>query len=140
MFNQQQQTQQQQQHMLPEKDMLYTILCELKRTSREYTIAANESNCSNIRQVFNGLLQSTMQMQEEVYQCMKQQNMYNTSSPALRQEMEKQFNQFKREQQETEQFVQARLQRQSVNSQTSVFGYTNTNSNNGNSQYQPYMM
>ena len=117
--------------------MLYTILCELKRTSREYTIAVNESNCSNIRQVFNSLLQSTLQTQEKVYQYMKQQNMYNTSSPALRKEMEKQFTHYQQTQQETNQFVQSNLSnlqgQPASNNNASSFGFYNNGNNT--SQY-----
>jgi spore coat protein F len=137
-MSQQQQQQQQQQAALPEKDMLYTILCELKRTSREYTTAATESNCSIIRQVFTSLLHSTLQTQEKVYQCMKQQNIYKASSPALRQEADKQFRQHQQSQQELNQFVQSKLQGQGQQSSgaASAFAYNG----NGSSQYQPYMM
>lgn len=113
---QQQQPQRQQQQeasFMPEKDVLYTILCELKRTAREYTTAITESNCPAVRQMFTDLLHSTLSMQGKLYNLMKQQNMYSASSQALRQEMGKQLQQHSKSEQETQQFVNQRLQPQS---------------------------
>jgi spore coat protein F len=110
---QQQQTSQTQQVQLPEKDLLYTILCSLKRTAGEYTTAVTESNCNNVRQTFTDLLNSTLALQAQLYTVMKQANLYNTASPALRQEIDKQSRQYKQSEQQTQQFVQQ--QQQSVN-------------------------
>jgi len=91
---------------LPEKDWLYTILCDLKRTAREYTTAVTESNCPTVRQEFTQLQNSTLTLQGQLYQLMQQQNMYNTSSPALAQELTKQIQQYKQSGQEAVQFAQ----------------------------------
>lgn len=105
--------QQTQQVQLPEKDLLYTILCSLKRTAGEYTTAVTEANCNNVRQTFTDLLNSTLALQAQLYTMMKQANLYNTASPALRQEIDKQSRQYKQSEQQTQQFVQQ--QQQSVN-------------------------
>lgn len=105
--------QQTQQAQLPEKDLLYTILCSLKRTAGEYATAVTESNCNNVRQMFTDLLNSTLTLQAQLYTVMKQANLYNTASPALRQEIDKQTRQYKQFEQQTQQFVQQ--QQQSVN-------------------------
>lgn len=107
----QQQWQQAQQSgtFMQDQDLLYTILCDLKRVCREYTTAATESNCPNVRKMFTDLLNSTLQSQGRIYQLMSQLNMYNTSSPALRQEIDKQFQQYTQSGQKTNQFVQQKL-------------------------------
>ncbi|MCL6459252.1 MAG: spore coat protein [Gorillibacterium sp.] len=105
-MNQQQNAQQQKDTLLPEKDWLYTVLCDLKRTAREYTTAVTESNCETVRQEFTKLLNSTLTLQGQLYQLMKQQNMYNTSSPALSQEIQTQVQQYKQSGQEAVQFAQ----------------------------------
>ncbi|MCD9024215.1 spore coat protein [Cohnella silvisoli] len=91
---------------LPEGDMAYTILSDLKRVTREYTTAATESVCPEIRQMFTELLNNTLTMQGELYDAMQQNNMYNASSPALKQELDKQLKQYQQTQQKTNQFVQ----------------------------------
>ncbi|MEK3917014.1 spore coat protein [Paenibacillus sp. FSL H7-0331] len=119
---------------LPEREMLLTILCELKRTSREYTTAVTESNCSAIRQTLTSLLNSTLESQAKVYGYMKQHNMYNASSPVLRQEVEKKFMQHQQAQQEQSQFVQSRLQGRQP------YGAPFPNNGNTPSQHQAFMM
>lgn len=94
------------QQQLPEADMAYTILSDLKRVTREYATAATESVCPQVRQTFTQLMDDTLKLQGELYYCMQQNNMYNASSPALRQEVDKQLNQYKQTQQKTSQFVQ----------------------------------
>ncbi|SFL81449.1 Coat F domain-containing protein [Paenibacillus sp. 1_12] len=120
--------------VLPEREMLLTILCELKRTSREYTTAVTESNCSAIRQTLTSLLHSTLESQEKVYGYMKQNNMYKASSPVLRQEVDKKFKQNQQTQQEQNQFVQSRLQGRQP------YGAPFPNNGNTPSQHQSYMM
>ncbi|WP_282935295.1 spore coat protein [Paenibacillus sp. RC67] len=115
---------------LPEKDMLFTILCDLKRTCREYTTAATEANCMEVRQLFTSLLHSSLQMQANVYQLMSQQYMYNTSSAALRQDIERQIRKHQQEEQQTNHFLNSTL-----NSSSSYFNYSS-----GSQQHQPYMM
>jgi spore coat protein CotF len=98
--------QNQQRVAMPEADMAYTILSDLKRVTREYATAATESNCNNVRQMFINLLNNTLHLQGELYKVMKQNNMYSTASPCLRQEIDKQLQQNKQNFQKTRQFVQ----------------------------------
>jgi len=104
-----------QQSPMPEKDMLYTILADLKRTCQEYTTATLESNCPNVRQMFTDLLTNSLQLQNQLYTFMKQQNMYNTSSKALQQEINKQIQSYQQCSQQSQQFIQQKMnQTQSV--------------------------
>ncbi|QAY66626.1 spore coat protein [Paenibacillus protaetiae] len=99
----------QQQHAqpnMPEKDMAYAVLSDLKRVVREYATAATEASCQQVRSMFTNLLNSTLKMQGDLYQAMQQQNMYSTSSPALRQELDKQYKQYQQDLQQTNQFLQ----------------------------------
>ncbi|REK68510.1 MAG: spore coat protein [Cohnella sp.] len=96
------------QSFMPDKDLAYTVLADLKRVTREYATAATESVCPNVRQMFTQLLNNTLAMQGELYNSMKQQNMYTASSPALRQEIDKQLKEYQQTQQQTNQFVQQR--------------------------------
>ncbi|MCQ6559632.1 spore coat protein [Paenibacillus mendelii] len=105
----QQQSQQQPvsiQTLLPDHDMAYTVLADLKRVVREYATAATESSCQQIRQMFTQLTNDTLRMQGDLYNVMQQQGMYSTASPALRQEVDKQLQQ----QQQTQQKAQQHLQ------------------------------
>ncbi|MCD1258675.1 spore coat protein [Paenibacillus athensensis] len=95
--------------MLPEKDNLYTILADLKRTAREYTTAVTESKNPHIRQLFTALLDSTLAMQGRLYEQMQLNSMYNASSPALRQELDKQLHQYAQTEQETAMFLDQTL-------------------------------
>lgn len=97
---------------MPDKDLLYTILADLKRTVREYTTAATEAACPMIRQMFTNLMNNTMQMQGDLYNVMSQMNMYNASSGVLRQEIDKQIQQHSRSQQQTQQFISQKLGQQ----------------------------
>jgi len=97
-----------QQSFLPDEDMAYTILSDLKRVTREYTTAATESVCPQIRQMFTQLMNNTLKMQGELFNAMNQSNMYNTASPALRQEINKQHKQYQQTQQKTSQFLAQR--------------------------------
>lgn len=109
--NQQQlQQQNQQQHPqngspLSDKDLLYTILADHKRVIREYATAATESTCPEIRQLFNHLTLNTLLLQGELYTFMKQNNMYSTPSPALRQDIDKQIQHSQQSGQQTQQRV-----------------------------------
>ncbi|TFE28090.1 spore coat protein [Cohnella luojiensis] len=91
---------------LTDEDMAYTILSDLKRVTREYATAATESVCPEVRQMFTQLLNNTLTMQGELYTAMQQNNMYNASSSALKQEVDKQIKQYQQTQQKTAQFVQ----------------------------------
>ncbi|MWC28997.1 spore coat protein [Paenibacillus sp. MMS18-CY102] len=97
------------QSLLPDEDLASTILSDLKRVVREYATAATESTCPEIRKLFTTLLDSTLQLQGQMFTVMQQNQMYNTSSPALRQEIDKQGRQYDQTLQKTYQFVQQRL-------------------------------
>lgn len=101
-----------QQHMqpnMPEADMAYAVLSDLKRVVREYATAATESSCPAVRGMFTNLLSSSLKMQGDLYNAMQQQNMYNTASPALRQELDKQYKQYQQDLQKTNQYLQQTL-------------------------------
>jgi spore coat protein CotF len=91
---------------LTEEDIASTILSDLKRMTREYATAATESVCPEIRQMFTQMLNNTLTMQGELYNIMQQNNMYNASSPVIKQEVDKQLKQYQQSQQKTAQFVQ----------------------------------
>ncbi|WP_339321925.1 spore coat protein [Paenibacillus sp. FSL W8-0194] len=91
---------------MQDEDLLYTILADLKRTVREYTTATTESSCPAVRNLFTQLTNDTLRMQGELYNLMKQLNMYSTSSKALRQDLDKQVQSARNTQQKTRQFVQ----------------------------------
>lgn len=100
---------QQGQTILTEEDLASTVLADLKRVVREYATAATESTCPDIRQLFTKLLDNTLKAQGQLFQVMQQNQMYNTASPALRQEMDKQAQQYKQTAQKTKQLLQQKL-------------------------------
>ncbi|RJX41565.1 spore coat protein [Paenibacillus pinisoli] len=100
---------QQSQSILTEEDLASTVLSDLKRVVREYATAATESTCPDIRQLFTKLLDNTLKAQGQLFQAMQQSNMYNTASPALRQELDKQAQQYKQTAQKTKQQLQQSL-------------------------------
>ncbi|MBB6633714.1 spore coat protein [Cohnella thailandensis] len=112
----------QNQQFMPDEDLAYTVLADLKRVTREYGTAATESVCPSVRQQFTQLLNTTLAMQGELYTAMSQQNMYSAASPALRQEIDKQMKEYQQTQQKTNQFLQ---QKKSAQSQPSpqAWGY-----------------
>ncbi|MCE5172007.1 spore coat protein [Paenibacillus profundus] len=112
---------------MAEKDLLYTILADLKRTSREYVTGVTEAACPAVRQMFTDLTNSTIKMQGELFNLMEQHNMYSVASPALRQEVNKQLQQHQQMQTKTNQFVQQKLNGQQHN-------YNNNNYVQGNYQ------
>lgn len=91
---------------MPDEDLLNTILCDLKRTVREYATAATESACPAVRRVFNDLTMKTLQIQGDLYTHMSQLNMYPAPSKALRQDVDKQLQSAQQMQQKVGQFVQ----------------------------------
>ncbi|WP_127532616.1 spore coat protein [Paenibacillus kobensis] len=97
------------QSILPDEDLASVILSDLKRVVREYATAATESTCPQIRKLFTDLTNSTLTMQGQLFTVMQQNQMYNTSSPALRQEIDKQGKQYDQTLQKTNQFVQQKL-------------------------------
>ncbi|TVX98321.1 spore coat protein [Cohnella terricola] len=92
--------------VLPEADMAYTVLSDLKRVTREYATAATESVCPEIRKMFTELMDDTLKLQGELYMAMQQNNMYNASSPVIKPELDKHLKQYQQIQQQTAQFVQ----------------------------------
>lgn len=92
--------------LLQEKDIVYSYLADLKRTAREYTTAVTESNCPEVRQTFQHLLQDTLNLQTQTYQLMSQQGWYNTSSTAGSTEIHKQIQTYQQTQMQTNQMVQ----------------------------------
>lgn len=90
---------------MPDKDLLYTIVADLKRTSREYLTAATESNCSSVRQMFTNLTNDTLRLQGEVFTLMQQQTQYAVPSKAPQSEIDKQVQASQKAQQESRQFV-----------------------------------
>ncbi|RJE91181.1 spore coat protein [Paenibacillus sp. 1011MAR3C5] len=100
---------QQSQSILTEEDLASTVLSDLKRVVREYATAATESTCPDIRQLFTKLLDNTLKAQGQLFQALQQSNMYNTASPALRQELDKQAQQYKQTAQKTKQQLQQAL-------------------------------
>lgn len=94
------------QPVLADEDLAYTVLSSLKRVVGEYATAVTESSCPQIRQLFTNLLNSTLQLQGHLFKIMESQNMYSTSSPALRQEVDKQIKQNQQTEQKTAQLLQ----------------------------------
>lgn len=146
MFNPQQQNQQQAQSsgQLEEKDWLNTILCDLKRCSREYTTAVTESSNQSVRQVFTDLLNSTLALQGQLYQLMKQQNMYKAGATAQAQEIQKQIQSHQQSGQQAFQFAQQALSKQkNVNQNFATaeesLSYQNMANNNRSGQQPVYM-
>lgn len=91
---------------LETKDCVGGVLNELKRMSREYTTAFTECRDPETRRLFQSLLNSTLQSQEKVFECMQRQGWYNTSSSAQRQEIDKQIQQYQQAWQKTSSFIQ----------------------------------
>ncbi|MFD1908569.1 spore coat protein [Paenibacillus rhizoplanae] len=92
---------------------IYSIrfLADLKRTVREYTTAATESNCPAVRRVFNDLTMDTLRIQGELYMQMSQMNMYAPPGKALRQDVDKQIQSAQQTQQKLQQFVREKNRR-----------------------------
>ncbi|GIO31504.1 MULTISPECIES: spore coat protein [Paenibacillus] len=119
---------------MQDEDLLYTILADLKRTVREYTTATTESSCPAVRQLFTQLTNDTLRMQGELYNLMKQLNMYSTSSSALRQDLDKQVQDARNTQQKTRQFVQQKTSSMGHYAQASQMQQNQQNAQN------PYYM
>jgi spore coat protein CotF len=82
---------QQQQAKLQDQDLANFVLSELKRVAREYTTAALEASNPIIRRTFESQLHKTLQMQEQLYQVMKEQNMYGAMTSASQQDIHKEI-------------------------------------------------
>ncbi|SFE47165.1 Coat F domain-containing protein [Paenibacillus catalpae] len=125
-----------QQHHLPDEDLAYTVLSDLKRVVREYATAATESTCPEVRQMFTHLLNSTLKLQGNLFQAMQSQNMYSTASSALRQEIDKQTKEYQQTQQKTQQYLQQRL----GGNQPSFPQYGQFQQQQQHQSHQPYYM
>ncbi|WP_211746729.1 spore coat protein [Paenibacillus sp. Marseille-Q4541] len=91
---------------MPEADLAYTILSDLKRTVREYTTATTESNCPVVRQMFTSLTNNTLKLQGDLYSVMQQNNMYPPPGKALKMDIDKQIQMANQTKQKCEQFLQ----------------------------------
>jgi spore coat protein F len=91
---------------MPDEDLMNTILCDMKRTVREYATAATESACPTVRRTFNDLTMDALRLQGDLYTHMSQLNMYPAPAKALRQDVDKQLQTAQQMQQKTGQFVQ----------------------------------
>ncbi|OUS78175.1 spore coat protein [Paenibacillus sp. MY03] len=120
--------------LLSEEDLASIVLSDLKRVVREYATAATESTCPDMRQLFTKLLNNTLNAQGQLFTAMQQANMYNTASPALRQELDKQAQQYKQTQQQTKQFLQQNLGGQ----QQSMYVPAGGQQQGSQSQHQSY--
>lgn len=94
---------------MPDEDLLTMILDDLKRTVREYTTAATESNCQTVRRVFNDLTMDTLRIQGDLYNQMSQMGMYKAPGKALRQDVDKQIQSAQQIQQKSQHFVQQKM-------------------------------
>lgn len=97
------------QPILADEDLLYTILADLKRTCREYTTATTESSCPSVRQHFQMLAQSSLELQGQLYNFMSQNGMYSTSTPALESAITKEINQSGQTFTQTNQLIQQNM-------------------------------
>ncbi|WP_233147064.1 spore coat protein [Paenibacillus selenitireducens] len=125
-MNSQQQNNQQGTFM-PDGDMMYTILADLKRTVGEYTTATTEAACPAVRSMFTNLLNHSLQIQGDLYNYMQQNNMYDKPSPALKQAIDKEMQLMQQTQQQTQQFVS---QKQAQNFQPQANAQAAQTSNN----------
>lgn len=117
---------------MPDEDLMNTILCDLKRTVREYATAATESACPAVRRVFNQMTMDTLQLQGDLYTHMSQMNMYPAPAKALRQDVDKQLQMAQQTQQKTGQFVQ-----QKTGQSVAFAGDPNAHLQHVNGQNQP---
>lgn len=105
---------------MPDEDLLNTVLADLKRTVREYTTAATESNCPAVRRTFNDLTMDTLRLQGDLYTQMSQMNMYTPPAKALRQDVDKQLQAAQQTQQKCQQFVQQKTGGNGYNQHSNV--------------------
>ncbi|MDY8023181.1 spore coat protein [Paenibacillus polymyxa] len=119
---------------MPEEDLLYTILADMKRTVREYTTATTESNCPSVRQMFTDLTNDTLRLQGDLYHLMSQNNMYATPTKALRIDLDKQIQEARKTQHECQQFIQQK------SSSAGVYGQPMHQQGQPTHQNNPYYM
>jgi spore coat protein CotF len=120
---------------MADEDLLNTVLADLKRTVREYTTAATESNCPAVRRVFNDLTMDTLRLQGELYNQMSQMNMYTPPGKALRQDVDKQIQCAQQTQTKCQQFVQQKTGGSGVHAQGSNVPLHQANVQNAQNPY-----
>jgi len=113
-----QQTQQSQgqQVYLQEQDLANFILSELKRTAREYATATLEAANPQIRQLFQSLLQQTLNAQGQVFQELQKLNGYNDIQPAQQQQLQQEVQKQSQTAAQLQSFVQQNLSKISISS------------------------
>lgn len=99
----------QQNNFMPDKDMMFTILTDLKRTVGEYTTATTEAACPAVRSMFTNLLNHSLQLQGDLYNYMQQNNMYDQPTAALQQDINKELQITQQMQQEAQQFFTSKM-------------------------------
>ncbi|MCD1260773.1 spore coat protein [Paenibacillus athensensis] len=106
---QQSQQGQGQQVYLQEQDLGNFILSELKRTAREYATATLEAANPQIRQLFQSLLQQTLNAQAQVFQELQKLNGYNDIQPAQQQQLQQEVQKQSQTAAQLQSFVQMNL-------------------------------
>jgi spore coat protein CotF len=117
-YSQQQQAQGQQVY-LQDQDLAKIVLSELKRIGREYTIATQEATNPQIRQIFQALLQKTLQDQALVFQEIQQLGGYGEIPEAPQQDIQKELQKQSQTASKLQSFVQQNLSRATIGQQQS---------------------
>jgi spore coat protein CotF len=117
-YSQQQQAQGQQVY-LQDQDLAKIVLSELKRIGREYTIATQEATNPQIRQIFQALLQKTLQDQALVFQEIQQLGGYGEIPEAPQQDIHKELQKQSQTANKLQSFVQQNLSRATMGQQQS---------------------
>lgn len=107
---------------LTEEDVATTLLCDLKRVVREYATAATESTCPNIRAMHTQLLNTALKSQGDLFNAMKQAQLYDQPLYASQSDIKKQVDAYKQTEQKLNAFLaqhqQAAIQSQQANTST----------------------
>ncbi|MFD2116567.1 spore coat protein [Paenibacillus yanchengensis] len=106
--------------LLSDEDLASTVLCDLKRVVREYATAATESTCPQVRQMFTDLLNKTLTAQGQMFEVMKNAQMYELGTSALQTDINKQIQCYTQTQQGTNEWLS------NVHGQAGQFAQSNT--------------
>jgi spore coat protein CotF len=120
-----------------DQDLANLVLNEFKRIAGEYATANLEASHPQVRQMFESLLQSTLQDHARLFQLMNQLNMYGQPSQAPSQELHKEQQKNGQTWQKLQSFVQQYLG--GGNQMPSVSQHDmgmNQNQNQNQNQYQ----
>lgn len=101
---------------LTEQDITNTLLCDLKRVVREYATAATESTCPNIRAMHTQLLNTALQSQGDLFNAMKQAQLYDQPLLASQADIKQQVDAYKQTEQQLNAFL-AQHQQSAIQSQ-----------------------